>query len=471
MLIQFSVENFLSFDDESVFSMVAGSGSQHPKHLVADVPRKGASVLRGAAIYGANAAGKSNLVQALRFMQDLIRRGTRSGQTIPVLPFKLAKENGRPSKFEVIFKTQGIVYQYGFRADARQVIEEWLYATPKTHEVTYFERTTDTQGKVEVEAYPALTGQSAKNKQFLEFVAQGTRPNQLFLNEAADRNVPKIQPVMQWFQKVLVVIPAEVQAQNLEIAMHQDAGATQKFAAFLKSAGTGIDAITTIEKPFDFDTHTPGITNSDREELREQVTELAPGDVLEVQPMWGRRFLVTRSISGETVRVDLKMQHRASDGRMVTFDIEEESEGTQRLIHLLPALLMLKELPEKVVVLDELDRRFHTLLSRLFVQTALDCDEQHQQSQFIFTTHDTNLLNLDLLRRDEIWFVEKDKGGASHLSSLAEYKIRDDLKIEKGYLNGRFGALPFSGQPECLGWTAKTEDASDPEHQNMVSAV
>ena len=470
MLIQFSVENFLSFDEESVFSMVAGSGSQHPKHLVPDVPRKGASVLRGAAIYGANAAGKSNLVQALRFMQDLIRRGTRSGQTIPVLPFKLAKEMGRPSKFEVIFKTQGIVYQYGFRVDARLVLEEWLYATPKTHEVTYFERTTDSAGKVEVEAYPALTGQSAKNKQFLEFVAQGTRPNQLFLSEAADRNVAKIQPVIQWFQKVLVVIAAEAQAENLEVVMHQDAKVTQKFAAFLKSAGTGIDAITTIEKPFDFDTHTRGVTNVGREELREQVAQLDTEDVLEVQPLWGRRFLVKRGISGEPVRVDLRMQHQASDGRLVSFEMEEESEGTQRLIHLLPALLMLKEAPEKVIVLDELDRRFHTLLSRLFVQTALDCDEQHQQSQLIFTTHDTNLLNLDLLRRDEIWFVEKDKGGASHLSSLAEYKIRDDLKIEKGYLNGRFGALPFSGQPDCLGWTANAEAVSDPEHPALVSA-
>ncbi len=468
MLVQFSVENFLSFDKESIFSMVATSGGQHPKHLVPDVPRKGDTLLRGAAIYGANAAGKSNLIQALRFMQDLIRRGTRSGQTIPVLPFKLAKDKGRPSKFEIIFKTQGVLYQYGFRADAKQILEEWLYATPKSHEVTYFERATNDQGKVEVEVSTALAGRSAKNRQFLEFVAQGTRPNQLFLNEAADRNVPKIHPVIQWFQEVLVTIPAEVQANTLEVAMHQDERATKRFAAFLQSAGTGIDAITTVEKPFDFDTHTPGITDADREELREHVAQLGEADILEVQSPWGRRFLVTRGVQGEPVRVDLKMQHRASDGRLVTFDMDEESEGTQRLIHLLPALMMLKEAPEKVVVLDELDRRFHTLLSRLFVQTALDCDDEHLRSQLIFTTHDTNLLDLDLLRRDEIWFVEKDKGGASHLSSLAEYKIREDLKIEKGYLNGRFGALPFSGQPECLGWTSKEDTAFTNEHQEAV---
>jgi len=132
-------------------------------------------------------------------------------------------------------------------------------------------------------------------------------------------------------------------------------------------------------------------------------------------------------------------------GQLVEFSIDEESEGTQRLINLIPALFILKKNPEKVIFLDELDRRLHPLLSRKFLEFFLQCKIEQSKNQLIFTTHDTNLLDLDLLRRDEIWFVEKNNQGASQLYSLAEFKIRSDLKVEKGYLNGRFGAIPFFG--------------------------
>lgn len=462
MLIQFSVENYLSIDSEQVFSLLATNDIQHRSHLVPDVPRVGDFVLRAAALYGANGAGKSSFVKAMKFAQDFILTGTRSGQAIPTRPFKLSKDTARASKFEFIFQTKGVVYNYGFRLDSSRVLEEWLFSTPKTHEVSLFQRTTSKSGKVEVEFGSTFTGRPSKNKQFLEFVAQGTRPNQLFLTEAVERNVPAIRPIIQWFRQVLVVIPAEVRAKALEIGMHRSQPHADFVATYLQAAGTGIDHITTEEVAFDFDKLAPDLSEQEKENVLQEIAGLENMEAIDVVGFNGRRFLLMKGADGQPVRILMKMQHRAADGRLVTFDMEEESEGTQRLIHLLPALRMLKKQSEKVVVLDELDRRFHTLLSRFFIQTALNCDEDHQRSQLIFTTHDTNLLDLDLLRRDEIWFVEKDKGGASHLYSLAEFKVRPDLKIEKGYLNGRFGAIPFATETHNLGWTPQQTVFEEP---------
>jgi AAA15 family ATPase/GTPase len=157
----------------------------------------------------------------------------------------------------------------------------------------------------------------------------------------------------------------------------------------------------------------------------------------------------------------IKTKHRHEKGQLVDFSIEEESEGTQRLINLIPILFSLKNKSEKVILLDELDRRLHPLLSRQFLEFFLQGKAEEMRNQLIFTTHDTNLLDLDILRRDEIWFLEKNQQGASHLYSLAEFKIRPDLKIDKGYLNGRFGAIPFFGDIHSLGWSKADTNPSE----------
>ncbi len=456
MLVQFSVKNFLSLDEEQVFSMVATQGDQHPRHLAPDVPGKGEAVLRGAALYGANGAGKSNLVQAVGFARNLIINGTRSGQTTGVKPFKLGQASGRPSKFEFIFKTQGVLYNYGFRLDAFRVWEEWLYATPRTQEVKYFERMTDMKGETVAEFGPGLAGRTKRQKQFLEFVAQGTHPNQLFLTEATERNVAEVVPVMQWFQSSLHILSAEARTPNLETNFSANEALTKFLEAVVRNTGTGIGDINTKESPYDL-AELPQVYT---EEMREQIQanlEIYQSVVLEPCEPQQERIILKRGEDGRIVRVVFKMQHQGKNGHSVEFSMDEESDGTQRLINLAPAFFRLAQVPGQALVVDELDRRLHTHLSRFLMQAALDCDEEHRQSQLIFTTHDTNLLDLDLLRRDEIWFVEKDKGGASHLYSLVEYKIRPDLKIEKGYLSGRFGAIPFLGDIRCLGLTAESD--------------
>jgi uncharacterized protein len=454
MLLQVTIENFLSFRDATTFSMLgANSDLSHAEHLAVDVAGKGKSLLPVAAIYGANAAGKSNLIKAINFAKDLIVEGTRSRQSIPILTFKLGDHSKKPSKFEFVFTHQQSLYSYGFTLNSSQILEEWLYGVPanKKKEICYFERVTTESKETTIDYGTILKGKSNKNKLFLDFIVQGTRPNQLFLTETIERNVSSLLPIYNWFSDVLTIISAESQSVGLEIGIQVDKEFTDFLSEFLRSAGTGIDSIGINETDFDLDSYFSDISISEREEIRQSFMK-SDDDSLVILHSNEEEYLSLKKVDGKVSLIQLKINHRNEDGELVEFSIEEESEGTQRLIHLIPALFLLRRNNEKVIFIDELDRRLHPLLSRRFLEFCLQSFPERDRNQLIFTTHDTNLLNLDILRRDEIWFVEKNPQGSSSLYSLAEFKIRPDLKVDKGYLNGRFGAIPFFGDVDKLGW-------------------
>jgi len=330
----------------------------------------------------------------------------------------------------------------------------------KERKVLYFERTTSEQEETAVEFGAILRGRNYKNKPFLDFIAQGTRPNQLFLTEAVERNVQKLQPIVNWFKKVLTIIPAESHYTGLEFGILSSKKFTNFLSEFLNFAGTGIDSIGIDEIQLDFDYQFPEMPVSMREEIEQELAEAVENSVIMIENLLEKRYLFIKGEDQQVNLMQLKTKHRNEKGQLVDFSIDEESEGTQRLINLIPALFILQQKPEKVIFIDELDRRLHPLLSRQFLELSLHYQAKESISQLIFTTHDTNLLDLDLLRRDEIWFVEKNQKGASHLYPLAEFKIRPDLKIEKGYLNGRFGAIPFFGDIRSLGWLDSESEPS-----------
>ena len=464
MLIQLTIENFLSFRDEVTFSMVGvSSDRQHADRLIEDAAGKGRSVVPIAAIYGANASGKSNLIEALSFAKELILEGTRSNRAIPISTFKLGDYSKKPSKFEFIFTHQDARYSYGFKLNREQIIEEWLYAIPpgKKKEVMYFERVTSSDKKTTVDYGLPLTGRSSKRKQFFEFIAEGTRPNQLLLTEAIDRNIEILFPVSEWFASVLMIILADSDVVNLELAVLSDKSGDKSFTDFLceilRLSGTGIDGIEVKEVDLDFEKYLPNMSKIEKDDLLEGFLE-ENNDAALIDGVNGKQHIIFKDEREELRMIQVTTQHRHENGTLVDFEMEEESEGSQRLINLIPVLFMLRLSHEKVIFIDEIDRRLHPLLSYFFVRTALESNSK--ENQLIFTTHDTNLLDLNLLRRDEIWFVEKDRQGSSSLYSLAEFKTRPDLKIEKGYLNGRFGAIPFFGNPESLGWHSRDRDSA-----------
>jgi uncharacterized protein len=446
MLIQFTIENFLSFKDEATFSMAAGADPQHADHLSRS---GGTSVLSLAAIYGANGAGKSNLIKAIGFAKELIVGGTRGSKRIAITPFRLGGSEQRPSKFEFIFTYQGSQYSYGFKLDREQIFEEWLHVTPegKKKEVMYFERITSPAKETTIDYGPSLKKRSTKRRQFLDFVAEGTRPNQLFLTEAIDRNVEELAPVMEWFSSVLIVHPSELRYGDLDLDILHDKSFNEFMSEFFQHSGTGVESIVMQEVELDL--------NSLPDEI---ASALEDGFDSMIQSHLLSKNFFSKDIEDQSKVIHLKTRHRTESGHIVDLGMDEESDGTQRLINLAPILFILKQESEIVLLIDELDRQLHPLLSRHFLETAIRC--KNPQNQLIVTTHDTNLLDLDLFRRDEIWFVEKTRQGSSSLYSLAEFKVRPDLKIEKGYLNGRFGAIPFFGDPERLGWVQLDPDTT-----------
>jgi hypothetical protein len=445
MLIQFTIENYLSFKEENTLNMLATTDRQHKQHLLPNKEKK--PLLRAAALYGANGSGKSNLFKAMSFAQNFILEGTRPNQRIDVTPFKLDQSCWQaPSRFEFIINYQETIYTYGFVVDEKEVKEEWLFAIKKIKEVLLFERLTTKDGKIKVEIGPTLARKKTKKEQFIKFIAKGTRPNILFLHQMYDKNVVEIMPLIEWFRSVLTIIGPESNYRDLIFDAHMNEQFIQFMGDFLKSADTGVDGI--ITEKVDFDSEKLLLDLPEQLELRlknikisERVLIAAPG---------GISFALTREPDGELTLLKIKARHRlkGSNEEFIDFEIEDESDGTRRLMDLLPALVHSKT-SEKVFMIDEIDRSMHPLLSRMFLQAYLN-GENCGRGQLIITTHESQLLDRELLRRDEIWFAEKDNEGGSHLYSLSEYKVRNDLKLGKGYLDGRFGAIPFLGDLERL---------------------
>ncbi len=447
MLIRFSVSNFLSFKDKVELNMLASNERIHPHHVYRTSSRNQPNMLRIATIYGANAAGKSNLVKAVQFARSLIIRGSPAEAKIPVERFRLDSSCfDLPAQFEFEFRVKNVNYQYTFSVNDTQVCAEKLCTTTNTRETLLFARETSRDGDVKVEWGAFIKQLSEKEKLFLEFVAQGTRPNQLLLHETIDRNIARFRPAYNWFRRTLQIIQPTTTAVGLELQLDADEDFREFLARVLRTSGTGISAVRMQELPLDT---IPDLPNELINDARERVTE---DRFIVVRGTNGNRFVVAKR--GDDLRVLKLVTVHAAKGssQEVVFDIHEESDGTQRLFDLVP---MLHELTagssrERVYFVDEVDRSMHPHLTNLIVSMHLDEVNASRPSQLIITTHETNLLDLELLRRDEIWFAEKRADGSTDLYSLSDFQPRYDKDIRKDYLIGRYGGIPFIGSAHRL---------------------
>jgi len=419
VLLQFTVENVLSFRDRATLSMVAGSTPSGLESAVTRVEGFDQPISRVAAIYGPNASGKSNLVKALEMIRRLIVDGTRPDQPIAVVPFKLDDSSAHdPSRFELELLIEGRRYSYGALISTDAVDKEWLFETSAGGvEQLLFERV-DIGAGPSFEIGAALEPEEAR-RQFLKFVAQGTRRNQLYLTELAERNAEEFTAVTRWFRSSWSLVPGSVDPRSLAVKYVTDPKLRTRTRELLRATGTGIRHLQFESKAAD--------TKLPEEQLRSRLAQAS----------------------------DLRMRFGMNEGEY-SLGFDEQSDGTRRLLELAPELHSACS-STSLVVCDELDRSLHTLVSQHFVRAFLE--SAAPQSQLLFTTHDTNLLDANLLPRQAIWFVEKDMEGGSTLYSLSEFK-QEQLEsigadIERGYLAGRFGAIPFLGNPARLGWTTE----------------
>jgi AAA15 family ATPase/GTPase len=433
MFIRFTVQNFRSFYTEQTLNLVASSDSHHKGHAY-KLPQSNISVLRASALYGANGSGKSNLIKAIRFSRRLILKGTPPDEDIAISPYKLhPKSENEPSKFEYVIFCAEKIYTYGFVIDKKRVHEEWLFVDEKK---CLFERTTNAENKNQIEFNKAIFKGEGLN--IHRFIAEGARANQLVLCEFRSKNEnvlhPSIVSVLHWFAKSLDIITPDSVFNELATMVQNDGPFAAFASTFLQDVGTGVKKVST-------EVSTASMDNKNPNKILNQFTS---GRNVDITDSDGSNM---KNNSGKVVLKKIKSSHTRSDGEDIVFDMKDESAGTQRLLHLLPALYTLKQ-GASVFIIDEIESSMHALLSKKIVEFFLEhCG--NTPSQLIFTTHETNLLDLDLLRRDEIWFTEK-KDGESHIYSLADFKVRDDLRIEKGYLHGRFGGIPIMGNLDRL---------------------
>jgi len=446
MLIRFIVENYSSFCSQAELSMVAGRQEIHQNHLV-ETQGNSLKLLRTGVIYGANASGKSNLIKAMSFAKNLIVNGTTPLGRIPVRPFLLdVSKRSEPSIFQFSFCHNNSCYTYGFKLTAEKILEEWLSEIVREKENMLFERTADSEGNAVMTFAKSLIV-NAEDKNFLNLIARGTRSNQLFLTESIQRNVKNFMHVWEWFAQRLLIIFPDSHAVGIEFAFKDKNNIAPAFMNLLRTFDTGILGIDTNELPFDrsFGDVPPILKN----DLESTIKDKTSG-ILIAMPN-NKRYAVRRNEKGELMALKLQARHSVrGSNEQVSFDFSEESEGTQRLVDLLPALVSLLS-GDKVIVVDEIDRSLHPnviyALFDLFLREGVKFN-----SQLIATTHAENLYTFKLLRKDEIWMIEKNKDGESRLYSLEEFKPRYDKDIMSGYMNGRFGGIPsiYRGQKPVM---------------------
>lgn len=396
MLIQFSAENFLSIKEKVTLSMLASNDSEHSGHMIPAGKKE--SCLKTAVIYGANASGKSNVLNAFWFMVNYVLNSHEKqlNKRTERVPFKFSRTTvEEPSSFEVIFMVDGIRYTYGFSATDKEVVEEYLYHYPNGRPALIFERKNVNEYRftTDVDLQQSLKERNSHNK--------------LYLSTAANWNYEKVKPVFEWFASCVVITKNSVaEAYGIDIEQLRDDAYRDMIASMLRVADFGIYGLN----------------------IRETETIVNP-----------------RKKADAYSNVDAVHQVKDEDGNMVayTLNMTEESDGTNSYFKLIGLVKRILD-AGGLLVADEMDAHLHPLLTKHIVSLFNSEEYNTKGAQLVFTSHNTNLLDLDFLRRDQIWFTEKnDETAATDLYSLYDFSVRKDAKVEKGYLIGRYGAIPF----------------------------
>jgi hypothetical protein len=422
MFIEFNVTNYRSIRETQTISMVASKYYNELDEMNCfDSGVTGLQkMLRSAVLYGPNAAGKSNLFRALHFMQSFVleSHSLQEGQTIKTVPFALnERSQNEPSELEIFFLQDNVRYQYGFAANRMRVTKEWLLAFPEGKAQRWYEREYDaTEDKDKWYFGSKFSGRR-------QLWQEATRKNALFLSTAIQLNNEQLKPVFSWFQNKLVSILPGTPI-NLKFSIDQCASAegTLRIMDFMNSADIGISGIEVKKIP-----------------IPPMKSEMLPPDM--PQPIKEKILL---EMQGKELP-DIQFLHKMDTGESVPFRFSDESDGTKRLFAFAgPWLDVLAK--GRILFVDELGTSLHPLMVRFLLGLIQNQEINRYNAQLIFTTHDTSVLDTDILRRDQIWFVEKDPKQASRLYPLSDFKPRQGEALEKGYLKGRYGALPFIGE-------------------------
>jgi len=416
MLLRFRFANFRSFREEQELSLITVPTLREVHNTVIVHPPKSADgVLPAAAIYGANASGKTNVIRALMFVARAVGDSYRQWKPADPIPLERFLRGGedQASSFELDFLIGGVRHSYGFRLDLAKILEEWLFVYPKSKKQVWFSRR---HGKP-ISFSAKMPG---RNK-----VIEGiTRKNSLFLSVAAQNNHEALTPVFEW----LTGLRFEADALNprtvlssLTASLCADPSLAKGVTQILRAADIGVVELQIEKMPYS------------------EVAKTTLAALASALNDESARKLITKEVDVGQERISLV--HRLG-GEILPFTEDKESGGTIAYLQVLgPALKALND--GAVLCVDELDASLHPLLASQLVRIFNDPSTNRKGAQLIFNTHDATLLGRADLRRDQIWFTEKGADGASHLYPLTDFKPRQNENLESGYLQGRYGAIPF----------------------------
>ena len=387
MLLQFTVKNHRSIYEEVTVSMAATKDCSLNNCII--MPNNKKKILPVLALYGANAAGKSNLLHAILLMRSMVAGDYAKplkDATLPQEPFAFTDRQEEPTKFEVIYYFDGIKYAYGYVFDQKKILEEYLYYWPNGREALIFSREFDNYiFRENITEQMTLAGRTPENR--------------LYLVTSNEWNCPQTAQAYLWFTRKLTGLYGNIA--NFEITLDELArGKNQK-----------------------------------NKILKEML--VADLGIVDVEVIGKKDNLVIKTIH--------QLQLENGDKRRYSLLLSQESQGTQRFFSRIGCWLKVLE-EGGILIVDEIEVSMHPLLTRHLIEVMQDKERNTKQAQLIFTTHDTGLLNQGLLRRDQIWFAEKDDRTAqTDIYALTDFSPRKGENIAKGYLQGRYGAIPFIG--------------------------
>lgn len=417
MLISFKVANFKSINDEITITFNSTSLSEHEDSNVISTGRN--NLLKSILLYGHNASGKSKILDGIVFCRWFVCNSAlemNSEEEIEVEPFQLTEKSAkRPSFFEIAFYLDNQRFRYGFEVDKKKVHREWLLESKANKEYPVFLRIGQ-KIDIDLKRFPNA-----------EDLDKRTRKNALFISVAAQWNVSKASKISKWFDSICTVHGlADEHYRDITIDMLQDKKHTQLIKTFIRKADLGINDIEVVNIPLNLENFLKSVPDELKDSYKERFKE---------------RFKDEKTHT-TIIAVHNKYNdnHEIIDTVPFAFD-KTESEGTKKYFNLIG--LFLKAIAEnRLVIIDEFDARLHTLLSKAILK-LFNSNRVKSSAQLLVASHDTALLDRSLLRRDQIYFIEKNQIGATEVTSLVEYKPRKEAPYDKNYLEGKYGAIPI----------------------------
>lgn len=423
--------------------MLTGDFKRHPHHV--HKVHKEIEILKAAAIYGANGSGKSNLIKAIAFLADMVKNGKVASGT-QHQKFKLATEYAqKPISAEIEFVVGKKMYLYSVEVDKDKVLSETLSEThPIKEDVLVFERKMSAKKRPKIQVNPKLIPTEKKKYLFELYEDSLLGNNELLLSKSEQINIKQIKEAFTFFNDTLNIIFPETKDRGFIPLFFDDHIVKANINKLISSLSTGINELMVESLSL------KEVANEyqlDEEEIQSIENHFQENTIASV--LIDGEYCLVKKENDELMVKRLYFHHASPNTPNIRFDLSEESDGTKRLLDFLPMILFLTEYEEQsIFIIDEIDRSIHPALLKTLIENLMK--NPKLSGQLIFTTHESNLLDLNIFRQDEIWFAEKDKKGASHFYSLSDFKPRHDLDIEKGYFQGRFGGIPFLGDLQKL---------------------